>query len=123
MVNDPVPARAIVIDHGRLIVNPRDFAVRQPMLAQIAVAKVPERHEGEMVGPQSEIEAEADAGPSITPSPASKNGMRRQRRPTAAVSRYAPARPGGTPPAVGRPDPPAPRMTLPAAIVKRRPTP
>jgi hypothetical protein len=123
VIDDGISIHRVIINDGGVVVDPRHFAARKSVMAEIATAEIAERYEGEMIGTQAKVERKAHAGAAISPTTMIKHCQPGQWRPAARIARHSPAYPGGTPHAIGRPDPATTRVIFPAPVMERSPTP
>jgi hypothetical protein len=66
LVNDGVVVNHVVIDDGRVVVNPGYLGRREPVVRKIVLIEVVKRDERVMVGVQAEIEVQTHAHAVVT---------------------------------------------------------
>ena len=114
----------IVIDNGGVIINPGDLGRSQPVVIKIVMIEIVHGDERKVLGVQSEIEADRNMDAVEAPPHAGNElRVRREGCPATMIAFTTPNNPGGTPNAVGRPDPATTRVQLPTPIMERSPAP
>jgi len=122
--NGVVVAHDVVVDDGGVLVHHSRLVSRNAVTVRPAVAEPVVTHEGEVVPPEAETEADSHtpAVPGQTESGGPATGGR-QRSPATIGIRVAPRHPRRRPVVSGNPHPANTVVPVPAAVVERRPTP
>src|SRR2546423_14576584 len=109
MIHHGISVDGVVVDDGRIVVNPSHLGSRHAMTPNVPLAEIMKRNKCKMIGPQTEIEAESNVRAPINPAAAVDidRSKRRQCRPATAIPAHPPTYPARSPHPTGPPNPAA----------------
>src|SRR5262245_47473285 len=122
--NGVVVPNDIIVHHGAVAIDVRRSFGRHHVVHRMMISEVARMNESVVIVAKPKVEAEAHVMVPVGESDSRTHvAMRRQRSPTAVVTRASPGHPTRTPGVIGAPDPAHAWSTEPAAIMERSPTP